>query len=104
MRTLPPILRLAGRRQEQRFEQAKIEVQEEGPVKKQPVSSSSLGVAGEFELAGREIGMALDSHWLGKKRGQRVGVAFHHEPVCRGDAVKGGFDPQYQRVIQASRT
>ena len=90
----------------------KVEVQQKGSVKEQEVFTATLGIAGKFQIADTKIGVAPNGDYksrisrfcFGAKRFNRRAVAFHDEPVCRGDAAKRAIfrDFQNEGVIKAA--
>ena len=96
------IARLAGGQGEGFFDEAEVEVEEEGAVEEEAAAVAALGVAGELESANGEVGLALPLDGGHEERGQGVAEAFEDEAVGGGDAVEGAGvgDAEDQGVVE----
>ena len=90
VRTVCPVVRLAGGQGKGLLDQAEVQVQQEGAVEEQEAPAAALGVAGELEAANGEVGLAPPFDGGAEQRGQRVAVALEDELVGGGDAVAAG--------------
>ena len=109
VRPMVPVRRLARRQWQQAFNALHIKVQQKTTVEKQMLPPATLSVAGKFQVAQRQIAVALDanrSDSIAHHRCKKLPVFFHDEFVGRADVGEGtGLRyPQNQRVIQATRS
>src|SRR5438552_1825727 len=104
VRTVAAIVRLPGGQGQSCFDERQIKVQQKRAVEEEKTLPASLGIAGKFETADGEVGVALHFD-LGLEEGGQGGlVAFEDESVGGGDAVEraGGIGAQNQGVVQAT--
>ena len=89
--TVGAVGRLAGGQGKRLAEQVEVQIQQEGAVEDQAATVAALGVAGEFQAAEGEVGLALALDGSGEQRGERGAVAFEDQGIGGGDGVAGAW-------------